>query len=242
MPKTLKQGYTAIMQKARVLVVEDEKKIADVTLKYLERAGYETGYAGTGEEALKLLRDGFDLVILDLMLPDMDGEEICRHIRGYSDVPIIMVTAKSDEDDRVAGLGLGADDYVVKPFSPRELMARVEAQLRRSRKESPAESYNNGSLVINSQSMEAVRDGSPVSLTPTEFRMLQAMAERPQTVFSRHQLVTIAQGYDFEGYERTIDAHVKNLRQKIEKNPRQPEFIKTVYGMGYKFIGTKDRD
>jgi len=221
-------------------VVEDEKKIADVTLAYLNRAGYETAYAETGEQALKLLKNGFDLVILDLMLPDMEGEEICRHIRSHSDVPIIMVTAKSDEDDRVTGLGLGADDYVVKPFSPRELMARVEAQLRRTRKTSASRSYSNGTLLINSESMEAVRDGKPVTLTPTEFRMLQAMAERPQTVFSRHQLVTIAQGYDFEGYERTIDAHVKNLRHKIESNPRQPVFIKTVYGMGYKFIGTKD--
>jgi len=230
------------MSKARVLVVEDEKKIADVTLAYLERSGYEASLAETGEQALKLLKNGFDLVILDLMLPDMDGEEICRHIRSHSDVPIIMVTAKSDEDDRVAGLGIGADDYVVKPFSPRELMARVEAHLRRTRGTSASRSYSGGSLIINSESMEAVRDGKPVTLTPTEFRMLQAMAERPQTVFSRHQLVTIAQGYDFEGYERTIDAHVKNLRQKIESNPRQPVFIKTVYGMGYKFIGTKDED
>lgn len=230
------------MSKARILVVEDEKKIADVTLAYLDRSGYETSHAETGEQALRLFKDGFDLVILDLMLPDMDGEEICRHIRSHSDVPIIMVTAKSDEDDRVAGLGLGADDYVVKPFSPRELMARVEAQLRRTLKTSTARSYNDGQLIINSESMEATRDGIPVTLTPTEFRMLQAMAERPQAVFSRHQLVTIAQGYDFEGYERTIDAHVKNLRQKIEANPRQPVFIKTVYGMGYKFIGTKDGD
>jgi len=230
------------MSKARVLVVEDEKKIADVTIAYLNRSGYETVYASTGEQALSLFRQGFDMVILDLMLPDMDGEEICRHIRSLSDVPIIMVTAKSDEDDRVTGLGLGADDYVVKPFSPRELIARVEAQLRRTMKASAAKSYNSGSLVINSRSMEAVRDGEPVPLTPTEFRMLQAMAERPQTVFSRHQLVTIAQGYDFEGYERTIDAHVKNLRQKIEKNPRKPELIKTVYGIGYKFIGTKDEE
>jgi len=230
------------MSKARVLVVEDEKKIADITLAYLSRAGYETVLAETGEQALSLFKGGFDLVILDLMLPDMDGEEICRHIRSLSEIPIIMVTAKSDEDDRVAGLGLGADDYVVKPFSPRELMARVEAHLRRTMKSSPVRSFNSGALLINGQSMEAVLEGKPVSLTPTEFRMLQAMAERPQTVFSRHQLVTIAQGYDFEGYERTIDAHVKNLRQKIEKNPRQPEFIKTVYGIGYKFIGTKDGD
>lgn len=230
------------MSKARVLVVEDEKKIADVTMAYLSRAGYEAVHAATGEQALSEFREGFDMVILDLMLPDMDGEEICRHIRSLSDVPIIMVTAKSDEDDRVTGLGIGADDYVVKPFSPRELMARVEAQLRRTMKPSSDRSYNSGRLVINWQSMEAVRDGNPVSLTPTEFRMLQAMAERPQTVFSRHQLVTIAQGYDFEGYERTIDAHVKNLRQKIEKNPRSPEYIKTVYGIGYKFIGTKDED
>ncbi len=229
------------MSKARILVVEDEQKIADVTMKYLQRGGFEAVHAPTGDEALKQLSENFDLVILDLMLPDMDGEDICTHVRKHSDVPIIMVTAKSDEDSRVAGLGLGADDYVVKPFSPRELIARVEAHLRRTMSSSPTVSFNDGSLIINSQSMDVTVKGKAVSLTPTEFKILQSMSARPQTVFSRHQIVTIVQGYDFEGYERTIDAHVKNLRHKIEVSTRDPEFIKTVYGMGYKFIAVKDK-
>lgn len=228
------------MRKGRVLVVEDEKKIADITRAYLERDGYEVVMADTGQQALSLFKEDIDLVILDLMLPDMEGQEICRHIREHSDVPIIMATALSDEDDRVEGLGLGADDYVVKPFSPRELVARVEAHLRRTKKTSPLTSFNNGSLVINSDSIEAIRDGESIALTPTEFKILQLLSSRPQVVFTRHQLVSLVQGYDFEGYERTIDAHVKNLRQKLERDARNPEFIKTVYGVGYKYIGTKD--
>jgi DNA-binding response OmpR family regulator len=230
------------MGKGSILVVEDEKKIADITSAYLERDGFTVTHADTGERALSLLKNNYDLIVLDLMLPDMDGEEICAMLRQDSDVPIIMLTAKSAEEDRVKGLGIGADDYVVKPFSPRELVARVNALLRRTKKASKAMSFNSGALVINLESHEVLRDGAPVTLTPTEFRILQVLAERPQAVLSRLQLVNVVQGYDFEGYERTIDAHVKNLRQKIEKAPRQPEFIKTVYSLGYKFIGTPDAD
>jgi DNA-binding response OmpR family regulator len=230
------------MAKGSILIVEDEKKIADITRAYLERDGYSVRHAETGQEALGILKEGFDLVVLDLMLPDMPGEEICRTVRKDSDVPIIMLTAKSGEADRVAGLGMGADDYVVKPFSPRELVARVNAQLRRTRRAARAMSFNQGALKIDVGSHQVLLDGDVVSLTPTEFKILQVLAERPQAVLSRQQLVNIVQGYDFEGYERTIDAHVKNLRHKIEADPKEPRFVKTVYAVGYKFIGSRDAD
>ncbi len=234
--------YTATMAKAKVLIVEDEPKIGEITKAYLERDGYQATHVLTGGEALDRLSDGYDLVILDLMLPDMDGEEICRSVREHSDIPIIMVTAKSDEDDRVAGLGLGADDYVVKPFSPRELVARVTALLRRTMRTSSTMKFNGGRLEVDLEKMVVSLDGKKITLTPTEFKILLTLADRPEVVMSRLQLVNQAQGYGFEGYERTVDAHVKNLRQKIERVPKRPEFIKTVYGMGYKFIGTRDED
>ncbi len=234
--------YTATMAKAKVLVVEDEAKIGEITKAYLEREGYEATHVLTGGEALEKISEGYDLVILDLMLPDMDGEEICRSLRMHSDIPIIMATAKSAEEDRIAGLGLGADDYVVKPFSPRELVARVAALLRRTMRPSKTLSFNQGRLVINIEKMDVQLDGKGITLTPTEFKLLLALADRPEVVMSRLQLVNQAQGYGFEGYERTVDAHVKNLRHKIEQDPKKPEFIKTVYGMGYKFIGSRDAD
>ena len=232
----------AVGKKGRILIVEDEKKIADITRAYLEREGYAAVHAEDGETAIKLLKDGFDLVLLDLMLPDIQGEELCEMIRKDSDVPIIMVTAKSDEDERVKGLGLGADDYVVKPFSPKELVARVNAHLRRTRKPTPVMSFNGGELVINVKNHEVLKKDQPVTLTPTEFKILLLLAERPEAVMTRSQLVNVVLGYDFEGYERTIDAHMKNLRQKIEDDPKEPAYVKTVYGLGYKFIGTRDED
>jgi len=177
------------------------------------------------------------------MLPDMQGEELCKIIREGSDVPVIMLTAKSGEEDRIKGLGIGADDYVIKPFSPRELVARVKAHLRRTvRARRKIYSYNNGGLRIDIENHEAFREGIPIVLTPTEFRILVSLAENPGRVLSRDQLVNIVLGYDFEGYDRTIDAHVKNLRHKVETNSKAPEFIQTVYGMGYKFIGTLDEE
>ena len=230
-------------KKESVLLVEDEKKISDIVKAYLEKEGYEVKTAATGAQTLTLLKNVFDLVILDLKLPDIQGEELCQIIREHSDVPIIMLTAKSAEEDRVKGLGIGADDYVVKPFSPRELVARVKAHLRRSgRSRKRLRSFNGGTLKVDVHNHEVVKDGRQVILTPTEFRILLALSENAGRVLSREQLVTSVQGFDFEGYDRTIDAHVKNLRHKIEKESKEPEFIKTVYGLGYKFTGIPDED
>ncbi|MEN8262539.1 MAG: response regulator transcription factor [Nitrospirota bacterium] len=230
------------MKTGRVLVVEDESKIADIVKAYLEKERYNVTVADTGQKAITALKDGFDLIILDLMLPDMDGEDICQTIRNDSEVPIIMLTAKSEEEERIKGLGIGADDYVVKPFSPRELVARVKALLRRSKGTREVISFNKGDLVIDSSRFEVSKKGSVVVLTPTEFKLLQCFAERPGQVFTRLQLVNVILGYDFEGYDRTIDAHIKNIRHKVEDNQRTPSYLKTVYGVGYKFIGQPDED
>lgn len=230
------------MKGSRVLVVEDEPKIAEIVKAYLEKDGFDVTVADTGEKAVSLLKEGFDLIILDLMLPDMDGEDICKTIRQDSDLPVIMLTAKSDEEDRIAGLGLGADDYVVKPFSPRELVARVKALLRRVKGTKDIKSFNDEDLVIDSLRFEIRKKGSEVVLTPTEFKLLQCLSDRPGQVFSRLQLVNVILGYDFEGYDRTIDAHIKNIRHKIEDDQRNPSYIKTVYGIGYRFIGLPDED
>jgi len=230
------------MMRGRILVVEDEKKIAELVRAYLEKEGFEVTDAQTGQHAVSVLKNKFDLIILDLMLPDMDGEDICRSIRKDSDIPIIMLTAKSEEEDRIKGLGIGADDYVVKPFSPRELVARVKALLRRTKGPKQSVSFNKGDLVIDSLRFEIRKDGVPVIFTPTEFKLLQCLAEHPGQIFSRLQLVNIILGYDFEGYDRTIDAHIKNIRHKIEEDPKDPSYIKTVYGVGYRFIGQPDED
>ncbi len=225
----------------KILIVEDEKKISDIVGSYLERDGFKVTIANTGQDALQQIKNNFDLIILDLMLPDIDGETICSSIREFSDVPIIMLTAKSSEDDRIKGLGIGADDYVIKPFSPRELVARVKAHLRRTKKnEKKLLSFNNGLLLIDTPSIEVKKGGKIIPLTSTEFKILLSLAERPQIVFTRLQIVNAVQGYDFEGYDRVIDAHIKNIRHKIEDNPQKPVFIKTVYGTGYKFIGIPD--
>jgi DNA-binding response OmpR family regulator len=208
---------------------------------YLDREGFTVSVAPTGQQALELIKRGFDLIILDLMLPDMEGETLCGTIRQSSDLPIIILTAKGTEDERVRGLGLGADDYVVKPFSPRELVARVKAHLRRSqRKENQILSFNRGDLKISIPSMEVRRKDALVSLTKTEFKILLYLAQRPQVVVSRLQLINNVLGYEFEGYERVIDAHIKNIRHKIEKDPQKPVYVGTIYGVGYKFIGLPD--
>jgi len=230
-------------RKDSVLVVEDEKKISDIVRAYLEKEGFRVRVAENGNEALTLFREGPDIIVLDLMLPDMTGEELCSIIRESSEVPIIMLTAKSGEEDRIKGLGIGADDYLVKPFSPRELVARVKAHLRRAGKtKKKVLSYNRGSLRMDLERHEVVKEGLPLQLTLTEFKILTALAENHGRILSRNQIVNIVQGYDFEGYDRTIDAHVKNLRHKVEKDSKSPEFIQTVYGVGYKFIGTPDEE
>ncbi len=230
-------------QRESILVVEDERKIAEIVRAYLEREGYSVRIAPTGSEALTLLKERFELVVLDLMLPDMQGEDICRVIREHSDLPVIMLTAKSAEEDRIRGLGIGADDYVVKPFSPRELVARVKALLRRTGKiRKKTYSINGGNLRVDVGNREVFVKGKQIVLTPTEFKILMAFVENSGRIFSRDQLATIAQGFDFEGYDRTIDAHVKNLRHKIESDSKSPEFIRTVYGIGYRFNGTMDED
>jgi DNA-binding response OmpR family regulator len=230
-------------KKDSVLIVEDEKKISDITRAYLEREGFRVRVAENGKDALALVREEPDIVVLDLMLPDMPGEELCRIIRESSDVPIIMLTAKSGEEDRIKGLGIGADDYMVKPFSPRELVARVKAHLRRAGKtRKKVLSYNRGKLRMDLERHEVMKEGALLQLTLTEFKILIALAENHGRILSRNQIVNIVQGYDFEGYDRTIDAHVKNIRHKIESDSRSPEFIQTVYGVGYKFIGTPDEE
>jgi DNA-binding response OmpR family regulator len=230
------------MKGKKILVVEDETKIAEIVKAYLEKDGFTVVTVHTGEKAMSQLKEGFNLIILDLMLPDMDGEDICSAIRKDSDVPIIMLTAKSEEEDRITGLGIGADDYVVKPFSPRELVARVKALLRRVKGAREITSFNGSDLVIDSSRFEVIKKGDNVVLTPTEFKLLQCISDHQGQVFTRLQLVNVILGYDFEGYDRTIDAHIKNIRHKIEDDQRNPSYIKTVYGVGYKFIGQPDED
>jgi DNA-binding response OmpR family regulator len=230
------------MSGKKILVVEDEEKIAEIVSAYLEKEKFSVVHADTGEKAVSALKEGFALIILDLMLPDMSGEDICRAIRKDSDVPIIMLTAKSGEDDRIKGLGIGADDYVVKPFSPRELVARVKALLRRAGGSKDVLSFNNHDLVLDSNRFEVMKNNSLVVLTPTEFKLVQCLAEHPGQVFTRLQLVNVILGYDYEGYDRTIDAHIKNIRHKIEDNQKSPDYLKTVYGVGYKFTGQPDED
>jgi len=232
------------MRKATILVVDDERKIRDLVSSYLAAEGYSVLTADTGQAALELaLRAQPDVIVLDLMLPDLSGEEVTRSLREAGDVPILMLTAKATEDDRVTGLRLGADDYLVKPFSPRELAARIEAILRRT-KGSPSDggalSFNDGRLVLDRDGWEVQVSGEPAQLTKSEFDLLLALASRPGRVFSRYELVTRVQGYDYEGYERTIDAHVKNLRRKLGDDPRAPTYVVTVTGVGYKLGVTAD--
>jgi DNA-binding response OmpR family regulator len=222
----------------KVVVVDDDASVQEVTRAYLERDGYLVYVAGTAAEGLAVAeRVKPGLVVLDLMLPDRSGEDVCREIRERSDVPILMLTAKASEDERVAGLALGADDYLTKPFSPRELVARVRAILRRTQIETPLVellSFDEGALEIDTVQHEVRRDGEPVELTPNEYKLLQTLARYPGRVYSRFELINHVQGYEYEGYERTIDAHVKNLRKKIEPDPKRPRYVETVFGAGYR--------
>jgi two-component system OmpR family response regulator len=228
-----------------VLVVEDDRKIARVVALYLEEAGYRVVQAATGKAALaEAARELPLLVILDLMLPDVGGEQVIQELQALGDVPVIILTSRSSEEDRVVGFALGADDYVVKPFSPRELVSRVKAVLKRARRDDLSDagpiSFEQGRLVLDGRRYEARCGGKPVSLTPAEFKVLFALASNPDRVMTRSELVDKALGYQFEGYERSVDAHVKNIRQKLGDDPRKPTFILTVYGLGYRFIGRRD--
>ena len=223
----------------KIVVIDDEPSVQDVVRAYLEKAGYQVFVAGNGAEGLALAeRLKPALIVLDLMLPDISGEEICSDIRGRSDVPILMLTAKASADERVAGLVSGADDYLVKPFSPRELVARVNAVLRRTQGiEAPLvakASFDGGRLEIDSVEHVVKRDGMAVDLTPNEYKLLTRLARYPGRAYSRFELINRVQGDDFERDERTIDVHVKNLRKKIEPDAAHPRYIETVSGVGYR--------
>ena len=222
---------------ATVLLVEDERKLRELVRSYLERAGFTVLSAGSGAEAITLATSAApDLVILDLGLPDVSGETVAREIRAAGTIPILMLTAKAAEEDRIAGLELGADDYVTKPFSPRELVLRVQAILRRG---SPAAksgmtSYGAGTMVIDEPKHLVTVRGRRAELTPTEWGILVALATVPGRVYSRFELINRVRGYEFEGYERIIDSHVKNLRRKVEEDPASPQIVQTVLGGGYR--------
>jgi DNA-binding response OmpR family regulator len=232
------------MMAATVLVVEDERKLRDFIRSYLERAGFTVLSTGSGAEAISMATAAApDLVVLDLGLPDVPGETVARELRTMSAVPILMLTAKAAEEDRIRGLELGADDYVTKPFSPRELTLRVQAILRRggaAAGDDGVASYGGGDLMIDEPRRTVTVRGAPVALTPTEWGILGTLATVPGRVYSRFELINKVRGYEFEGYERTVDSHVKNLRRKIEEDPASPRIILTVLGGGYRLGLTRD--
>jgi DNA-binding response OmpR family regulator len=228
---------------ATVLLVEDERKLRELIRSYLERAGFTVVSTGSGAEAITLADAATpDLVVLDLGLPDVPGETVAREVRAAGPLPILMLTAKAAEEDRIAGLELGADDYVTKPFSPRELVLRVQAVLRRGGPapgSGPA-SYGGGVLVLDEPRREVRVRGAAVELTPTEWGILLALAAVPGRVYSRWELINRVRGYEFEGYERTVDSHVKNLRRKVEQEPGSPRIVQTVLGGGYRLGLARD--
>ena len=232
-------------EKRKLLVADDEEMIREAVASYLESQGYRVFRAENGEEALNILkREPISLVILDLMLPDLPGEEVCVRIRKQSRVPIIMLTAKNVEYDMIHGLDLGADDYITKPFSLKNLSARVQAVLRRSTEDlvplARQFSWNQGDLVIDYDRKEVRKKGEPVALTAIEWKLLAAFTKYPQKIFTRENLIELVFGLDFSGYDRVIDTHIKNLRKKIEDDSKQPVYLCTVHGMGYKFGGTAE--
>lgn len=223
----------------KILVVDDEPKIVKLARDYLEKNGFRVISTGNGNTALAMARhEKPALVVLDLMLPGMDGFDVCRTLRRESDVPIIMLTARSDESDQLIGLELGADDYIVKPFSPRALIARVRAVLRRAQGNlrQPV-IIHAGSLEVDIESHVVTRAGEKIHLTRSEFKLLAALVQHPGQVFTREQLVEHLHGVAYAGYDRSVDSHIKNLRQKIEDDPTVPAYIQTIYGVGYKFRG-----
>ena len=227
-----------------ILVVDDEPRIATLARDYLEHAGFAVVTAGDGPTALATVRQRRpDLVVLDLGLPGLDGLDVTRQLRRDSSIPIVMLTARDDELDKLLGLELGADDYVTKPFSPRELVARVRAVLRRAERPPEAgETIRAGDVTLDVPRMRTEVAGRAVDLTPTEFQLLATLAARPGRIFTRAQLLDAVRGVTFETYERAIDSHVKNLRRKLEPDPRRPRYVLTVYGVGYRFADDRDSD
>ena len=220
----------------RVLIIEDERKIATLLRDYLRQSDFEVTLMDSGQQAVEeIRRHPPDLVILDLMLPGKDGLTICREVRSFSDLPILILTAKVDEVDRLVGLEMGADDYICKPFSPREVVARVKAVLRRTRPVDHSPKIEAGGLSLDAATRKVSLGDAPLHLTPNEFDLLKVLMSHPERVFERSDLIALVQGYDFEGYDRTIDSHIKNLRKKIAVHLPDHQVIKTVYGVGYAF-------
>lgn len=227
------------MHQKSVLLVDDDAKLLTLLKKYFELDGFIVYTASDGIDALMAVREHKpDIMVLDLMMPGIDGWEVCRRLRIDNDIPIIMLTARDEESDRLIGLEIGADDYVTKPFSPKEVVARVKAIFRRVDKAIlRKDTITIGSLAIDMDSFQVSINGEVLDLTPTEFKIVELLAINPGKVYSRLQIAEQVHGYTFEGFERTIDAHIKNLRRKIEANPKEPQYILTVYGMGYKIAG-----
>lgn len=238
MNKNIKDwGILVEESRKKILVVEDEIKIMEFIEPYLKNGGYEVIKAYTGREAEKRLEEKPDMVLLDLMLPDKNGEEILKNLRKTTQIPVIILTAKSSEDNVIHGLEIGADDYITKPFSPRQMVARVNALFRRSVREEEELTFLKGKLLVDLKDYRVIRDGEDISLTPSEFKLLATLAKRSSKVFTREELIMIAFDGDYAGFDRTIDSHIKNLRAKIETNPKEPEYILTIRGVGYKFGG-----
>jgi two-component system response regulator BaeR len=224
-----------------ILIVEDEEKIAGLLGDYLNEAGFRTSTQNNGDRVIaQIKKDPPDLILLDIMLPGKNGLELCREIRQFSNIPIIMITARVEEIDRLLGLELGADDYICKPFSPREVVARVKAIFRRLHAEPPTQNLVIGSISLDDVTHQVMIDNQFLNLTPNEFGLLKIMMRQPNRVFSRSELINRVQGYEFEGYDRTIDSHIKNLRKKIDQKLPGQEIISTVYGVGYKFNAPSD--
>ena len=233
------------MEKINILIIEDEEKINNIVKSYLMKEGYQVYQAFDGQQGLEVFSaNNIDLVILDLMLPKLAGEEVIKEIRNKSEVPVIMLSAKVEEDDKVTGLRLGADDYMTKPFSPRELLERVKAILRR------IEKYNipradiiktsDGRLEMDLEYNRFFKDGMEIYLTKNEFSIIKTLFSNPNKIYTRDEIIELTFGYDYDAYDRAIDTHIKNIRQKIEDNPKKPQYIKTIYGMGYKSGGVDD--
>ena len=240
--ETKKDLMMDMMKQKTILIVDDESMMREAVASYLKKQGYNVLQAENGKQALDFLeKEAISFVILDLMLPDIPGEEICSRIRKQSRVPIIMLTAKTMEEDMLKGLDLGADDYITKPFSLKNLYARIQAVLRRSSGDlkplAEKFSWNHDDLVIDYNRKEVLKKGESISLTPIEWKILAAFTKYPQKVFTREELITAAFDLDFSGYDRVIDTHIKNLRKKIEDDPKNPVYLCTIHGIGYKFGG-----